>query len=98
MSSRQVPREINKLAALGIIEVVPRYDPVTKEHLSNLYVLLEVRGIDTQSIGGIDSQSIPMDRVTYRTKPKKKESPAKKKKEESKRNYKPDKYADIILG
>lgn len=103
MSKRQVGREVAKLANLKLIEIVPRFDPETKEHKANLYILLEVGGIDTQSIGidtqstgGMDTQSRPMVSVTNRTNLKKKYTHQSNKKKE--RSYRPAEYAHIIRG
>jgi hypothetical protein len=99
MSKRQVGREIVKLADLGLMLVSPQYNPETKEHSSNLYTLLEVDPIVSQSIPPVDSVTIPVDSVTRRSKPIKKVTPPNSKKDSSsKKNYRPAEYDDIILG
>lgn len=94
MSTKQVGREITKLAAKQIISVTPRYNPETKVHSSNLYTLLDITGgMDCVSIGGMDCVSIPMDRKSPRRKPNKKDIA----KENDKRNYRPAEYDGIII-
>lgn len=95
MSARQVGREITRLAQLGLILITPRYNPETKAQTSNLYTLLEVEGVDTQSTGGVDTQSSPLVRQSNRTKLKNKDTRPKDKQE---RSYLPAEYRDIMLG
>jgi hypothetical protein len=68
MSRRQVIRETAKLAARGLIAVEAKTDQATGEHKANLYILLDVTGGDSQSLGsdsqalgGGDSQSLGSD-------------------------------------
>ncbi len=97
MSTKQVGREIDKLAGLHIIRVTPRYNPETKVHSSNLYTLLDiVNGMDTQSVGTRGGEvAVPRarDRKSDRTIPTKKGS---RSKEKTGMDYVPAEYADII--
>jgi hypothetical protein len=91
MSRRQVIREIAKLEELKIIAVERNH------HSANVFILLDTS--DTQSPPPSDTQSPPSDtqspkqdlikKVTQKTSNKKKVGAG---------GYRPEKYADIILG
>lgn len=88
MSRRQVIREINKLESLGVIAVE------RSKHSANVYILLDT--CDTQSHLPCDIQSHPRDSQSHKQDLVNKVTPPSKKKDE--KNYRPDKYRDVILG
>jgi hypothetical protein len=99
MSRRQVIREVAKLEQFQILAVE------RNQHTSNVFILLDT---SAQHAPPSDSQSPPP--VTHSHPPSDSQSPKQspinkithrgmnKKKDASKRNYRPDEYADIILG
>lgn len=87
MSRRQVIREIFKMEALEIIAVE------RSKHTVHTYILLDT--CDTQSQLTCDTQSQPRDSQSHKQDPLKKNS---HQKDNKKKNYRPDEYADIILG
>lgn len=96
VSRSQIVRELAKLEALGIITVTPQIDD-KGERKANLYTLLDIiGGGTTQEPGGSTSQVPPGTRVAPKQSLKKKDTP--KDKKGGKKNYRPDEYADIILG
>jgi hypothetical protein len=90
MSRKQAIREVAKMEKLGLIEVE------RNQHTSNVFVLLDTR--DTQS--PLPGTTSPSPRDTQSPKQdliKKNTRRGSDKKEGSKKNYRPDEYADIII-
>lgn len=104
MSRRQALKQINLLKELGLIEITPQYNPETKEFSSNLYTLLFMGGIAPHSVPPTAQHSVPNAPRAYKQNKRRSISPKKERSysvddiKEEKRNYRPEEYADIILG
>lgn len=98
VSRRQIVREIEKLEELKIIAITRRVDE-KGQRTSHLYTLLDiVGGGATQALGGGATQAPGSATQAPKQSLKKKYPSTSKNKGEIKKDYRPEEYADIILG
>jgi len=101
VSLPQVNRELNKLVAYSLITITPQFNEAG-DQTSNLYTLLDVpeTPLISEITPPLSHREPPLIRQITKQSPKKKvtQPNSKKKEKGEKKNYRPDEYADIILG
>lgn len=97
VSLPQITRELSKLLALNLISITPQFNE-NGEQTSNLYTLLDIQDpLISVSSPPSSGRAAPLIRQSSKQSPKKNVTQPNKKKD-GKRSYRPDEYADIILG